>query len=52
MPKREHAYTYPLRMPRSLREALQKKADREGVSLNQYMVFVLTQAASRTERDE
>ncbi len=48
---REHAYTYPLRMPRSLREALQKQADREGISLNQYIVYVLTQAASRTNQD-
>ena len=48
---REHAYTYPFRMPRSLREALQKQADREGISLNQYIVYVLTQAASRRDRD-
>ena len=46
---RENAYTYPVRMPRSLQKALKEKADQEGVSLNQYIVYALTQAASRKE---
>jgi len=31
---------------------LKKQADRERVSLNQYIVYVLTQAASRNEQED
>ena len=41
---KEKAYTYPLRLPRSLQKRLKERADKEGVSLNQYIVFVLSMA--------
>jgi uncharacterized protein (DUF1778 family) len=35
-----------VRMPDSLKDVIARRADEEGVSLNQFIVFALTQAAS------
>jgi antitoxin HicB len=42
----QHSGKLLLRMPRSLHQVLATTADREGVSLNQYIVFVLTRHSS------
>ncbi len=35
-----------LRLPDSLRDALAERAEQEGVSLNQFLVFLLSQASA------
>ena len=35
-----------LRLPESLHDALARRADEEGISLNQYLVYTLTKAAA------
>lgn len=37
---------FTLRLPESLHEALAHRAEQEGVSLNQYLVYTLTKAAA------
>lgn len=37
---------FTLRLPESLHGALARRADEEGVSLNQYLVYALTKAAA------
>ena len=39
----------PLRIPRSLHRSLKEQADREGVSLNQYCLFLLALHAGEGE---
>ncbi len=39
----------PLRIPRSLHQQLKEQADREGVSLNQYCLFLLALHAGEGE---
>ena len=45
-----------LRLPDSLRDTLAERAEKEGVSLNQFLVFLLSQASAvdsvRRQRDQ
>lgn len=41
---KEQMLTFSIRIPESLREQLQRKADEEGRSLNNLIVFILKRA--------
>jgi antitoxin HicB len=43
---------FALRLPRTLYRALTRKAETEGVSLNQYMVFVLASALATNQAED
>lgn len=45
-PSRQHSGKLLVRMPRTLHRDLAEEASREGVSLNQYVVFVLSKGVS------
>ena len=47
--EREKGGVLLLRMPRSLKDELMKLARREGVSLNQFCVFVLSREVGKRE---
>jgi predicted HicB family RNase H-like nuclease len=50
--EREKGGVLLLRMPRSLKDELMKLARREGVSLNQLCVFVLSREVGKREGGE
>ena len=41
---------FVIRLPRSLHKKLKEEADKEGVSLNQYIVFVLAESAGKVQQ--
>ena len=46
---RNYSGNYPLRMQRSLHQALALYAELEGVSINQYMISALSRTVGREE---
>jgi len=49
MSKKEYSGKFALRMPKSLHKKLSEQANREGVSLNMYLVFLLSEKNSLSE---
>jgi predicted DNA-binding protein len=47
-----HANTIVLEMPRELKQRLQKQAKSEGVTINQFAVYVLNHQVTYLERQE
>lgn len=49
---REKPYIHQTRMPRSLEKRVRECADKEGVSINQYILYVLTVAVAENRGAE
>ena len=52
MDEREKVGLVLLRLPRTLKESLTRAAKHEGVSLNQFLVFVLSREIGKREGDK